>query len=76
MSYKSDFLDFLHTKGESVRAFTDDRRVYRYKKPAGKSKPKLFDDSVPLCGPVKVFTKEEIEEYQKQLEREKKKVPI
>ena len=75
MSYRSDFFDFLRTKGESVEAFRDNKRVYRYKKPQRRSKPKLFDESAPLCGPVKVFTREEIEEYQKQLELEKK-VPI
>ena len=76
MSFRSDFDNFLRTKGRAVEAFRDGKRVHYYKKPAGKSKPTLFDSNAPQCGPVKVFTKEEIEEYQKQLEREKKKVPI
>lgn len=72
MSFKNDFDNFLRSKGKSVEAFKDGKRVYRYKKPAGRSKPKLYDPDVLQCGPVKVYTREEIEEYKRQLEQERK----
>lgn len=67
-SFKDDFDKFFNSKKASRTLTPKDcaPKVSRYRAPKGKSKPVLFDPDAPQCGPVKVYTKEEIAEYERE----------
>jgi hypothetical protein len=75
MSYKDDFSEHLKRIGRKGRRILFPRdctnRTFRYIPPRQKTKPDLFDPNAK-DGPVKVYTPEEIKEYEEALKQKKK----
>jgi hypothetical protein len=66
MTFKKDLEELKKRKGKKIPIATKADYVSLYRRPAKSSKPNLIDPNAK-DGPVKIFTREEIEEYEKRL---------